>query len=78
MAFQNRNLTVIAYANGFTLWHYKTKDSIKDIENDKKYFKNISTLCACGDIFYFTINGLSYERQIVKLQGDIIEFGKLN
>ena len=22
MAFQNKNLSVIAYANGFTLWHY--------------------------------------------------------
>ena len=25
MAFELRNLSVLAYANGFTLWHYKAE-----------------------------------------------------
>ena len=33
MAFQPRNWSVIAYANGFTLWHYKTEDYLKDIKD---------------------------------------------
>jgi hypothetical protein len=27
MAFDLKNLSVLAYANGFTLWHYKTPDA---------------------------------------------------
>lgn len=47
--FRNPNLSVIAYANGFTLWHYTTKDEIDVVEKDG-YFNNVSTLCATGDI----------------------------
>lgn len=51
MAYINKDMSVITYANGFTLWHYKThKDSIKDILEDSKYFSVIHTLCNAGDI----------------------------
>lgn len=51
MAFMNKDMSVIAYANGFTLWHYKTKsDSFKEILEDSKYFAKIWTLCNTGDI----------------------------
>lgn len=78
MSFQNKDLNVIAYAGGWTLWHYSTKDAIKDIESDKKYFKAISRLCARGDIIYLRSNGLSYVRQIVRIQDEIVELGKVN
>jgi hypothetical protein len=29
MAFSARDLSVLAYANGFTLWHYRTGDSLE-------------------------------------------------
>ena len=28
MAFQNKKLSVIAYANGFTLWHYSANETM--------------------------------------------------
>ena len=28
MAFRSHDLSVLAYANGFTLWHYRTGDSL--------------------------------------------------
>ena len=31
MAFQNKNLSVIAYANGFTLWHYSAAETLATI-----------------------------------------------
>jgi len=32
MAFAIRNLSVLAYANGFTLWHYKAgKDRLPQV-----------------------------------------------
>lgn len=50
MAFKNKDLSVIAYANGFTLWHYATtEDTLETIKNN--YFnKEVINLMACGDI----------------------------
>lgn len=51
MAFKNRDMSVIAYANGFTLWHYKnTEDNLSQIIGNEKYFAKIYTLCNGGDI----------------------------
>ena len=33
MAFAIRNLSVLAYANGFTLWHYRAgKDPLTEVQ----------------------------------------------
>lgn len=49
--FINKGFSVLAYANGFTLWHYaNTDDDLKTILQ-AGYFNNIKTLCNCGDIF---------------------------
>lgn len=32
MSFEPTDLTVLAYADGFTLWHYVTDDSADDIK----------------------------------------------
>lgn len=31
MAFDASNLSALAYANGFTQWHYRTSDSLMDV-----------------------------------------------
>ncbi len=57
MAFTVRNLSVLAYANGFTLWHYKTPvDSVKDAMAPG-YFQDAADLCAEGDMIMITGNG---------------------
>ena len=73
MAFKNLNLSVIAYADGFTMWHYSTKDSVKDIVKDTSYFKNIWTLCASGDIVYITSKGKTSTYQISKVSKDFVK-----
>ena len=73
MAFKNLNLSVIAYANGFTMWHYSTKDSVKDIVKNTSYFKNIWTLCALGDIVYITSKGKTSTYQISKVSKDLVK-----
>jgi len=56
MKFDNRELSVIAYANGFTLWHYRAKDTeLKQIVEDPKFFSKVWHLSATGDIVI--ING---------------------
>lgn len=49
MAFQNKNLSVIAYANGFTLWHYSAIETLATIAANG-YFNNVKTLMNIGDI----------------------------
>lgn len=49
MAFQNKNLSVIAYANGFTLWHYSASETLATITANG-YFNNVKTLMNIGDI----------------------------
>lgn len=49
MAFQNKNLSVIAYANGFTLWHYAANETLANITTDG-YFNSVKTLMNIGDV----------------------------
>ncbi len=49
MAFQNKNLSVIAYANGFTLWHYAANETLETIAA-ASYFDGVKTLMNTGDI----------------------------
>ncbi len=54
MAFQNKNLSVIAYANGFTLWHYAAAEKMDTI-SAAGYFDSVKTLMNVGDVII--ING---------------------
>ena len=54
MAFQNKNLSVIASANGFTLWHYKENATLATI-TASGYFSSLKNLMNTGDIIL--ING---------------------
>ena len=49
MAFQNKNLSVIAYANGFTLWHYAENVTMATI-TASGYFDSVKTLMNIGDV----------------------------
>ena len=50
MAFTIRDLSVLAYANGFTLWHYKAgNDSLADVACDD-YFADASDMMAARDM----------------------------
>lgn len=49
MAFQARNLSVLAYANGFTLWHYTTVDAATVVDT-AGYFDAAAEMLRVGDI----------------------------
>lgn len=48
MAYSARNLSVLSYANGFTLWHYTTADSAATVAGTG-YFNDASDLLRKGD-----------------------------
>ena len=50
MSFAPRNLSVLAYANGFTLWHYKTEgDALPSVQHPG-YFDEAVDMLASGDM----------------------------
>jgi hypothetical protein len=49
MAFEIKNLSVLAYANGFTLWHYTTPDAAATVENTG-YFNAAGDMLHVGDM----------------------------
>lgn len=65
MAFENKNLSVIAYASGFTLWHYVNhKELLKDICSDG-YFDKVYTLMNIGDMIIINGQDTSGIRRII-------------
>jgi len=49
MAYSNENLSVLAYSNSFTLWHYKTTDLDTDIVA-ANYLNDASDMLRVGDM----------------------------
>ncbi len=49
MAFKIKDLSVLAYANGFTLWHLKTTDNIIDVDT-QGYLNSANEMLRVGDI----------------------------
>jgi hypothetical protein len=50
MAFSLRNLSVLAYANGFTLWHYKAGDAALAAVHAPGFFAAAEDMLATGDM----------------------------
>ena len=49
MSFIYKDLSILSYANGFTLWYYITKDNIETVMQDN-YFKSVKNLANENDI----------------------------
>ena len=54
MAFAIRNLSVLAYANGFTLWHYKSGKDRLDTIAGNNYLRDASDMLKAGDMVMIT------------------------
>ncbi len=52
MTFRQTDLSVLAYANNFTLWHYKTTDSSITTEG---YFNDAATIINENDLIIANI-----------------------
>ncbi|MDR1691219.1 MAG: hypothetical protein LBR35_00040 [Rickettsiales bacterium] len=59
MSFQTTNLSVLAYANGFTLWHYRETGPVAEIEGDPNYFSEFSKVFNTGDFIFVNAMDLS-------------------
>jgi hypothetical protein len=57
MALSIRNLSVLAYANGFTLWHYKSGTDTLPTVLGTGYFSNASDMLNTGDLILTVAKG---------------------
>ena len=48
MAYDSNNLSALTYANGFTLWHYKTPDAAAAVDTSG-YFNEAAGMLRVGD-----------------------------
>jgi hypothetical protein len=48
MAYQSKDLSALGYANGFTLWHYRTGDLAAVVDN-AGYFNAAGRMLRVGD-----------------------------
>lgn len=55
MAYLSKDLSVIAYANGFTLWHYTTTDLASDVDT-AGYFNSASDMLRVGDMIMANVD----------------------
>lgn len=55
MAYNAKNLSVLAYANGFTLWHYTTADTAAVVDTEG-YFDDASGMLRTGDMILANVN----------------------
>lgn len=55
MAFAARNLSVLSYANGFTLWHYTTTDNNTAV-TAASYFNTASDMLRKGDLIIANVD----------------------
>lgn len=55
MPYNSKNFSVMAYANGFTLWSYTTEDELSAVKA-KGYFNEIAPFARTGDMILVSAN----------------------
>ena len=70
--FLNRDMSVIAYANGFTLWHYKNNNDSVDQIDWAGYFDKIQTLMNTGDIVIINAKDGTAVRVVTEMSPSVI------
>ena len=55
MACNPSDLSALCYANGFTLWHYKTPDHPFDVR-EAGYFNGAASMLRVGDFMFANTN----------------------
>jgi len=81
MAYDPNNLSALAYANGFTLWHYKTADLPTEVD-DAGYFNSAANMLRVGDfIFANTDTGGSVQSGVMIVlsnSGGVVDVSNLD
>lgn len=74
----NRDFSVIAYANGFTLWHYYDKHHTIDEIAKPDFFAKVYTLVGVGDKIMTVASDGYADLIITKVNHDLVELKVLS
>jgi hypothetical protein len=87
MAYSSSGLSAISYANGFTLWHYRTTDMAAEVDNIG-YFNAANKMLRPGDFMLVNtgMNNIPMHGVVVVVSNDngvvdvsnITQFGAIN
>lgn len=72
MAFLNKNLGVLCYCQGFTLWQYYGKEDTLETISQPGYFEKVMTLMAIGDIVIINARDGTAIRAVTELSPSVI------
>ena len=76
MAYLSKNLSVLSYSNGFTLWHYTTPDAEAVVGTDG-YFNSASEMLRVGDMIIANVETDGAMKAVILLV-NAIAFGAVN
>ena len=69
-----RNLSVLAYANGFTLWHYKAGDNLDSVL-DYGFFDGVVDMLAIGDMIMVSSSIGATVQVVLSTQAGVVIIG---
>lgn len=64
MALEIKDLSILAYANGFTLWHHTTPDAAEDVTG-QGYFNGACDVLRTGDLILSNAGPVGAKRSAV-------------
>ena len=73
MAFKHKNLSVLAYANGFTIWHYATEDSLQDVLSG--YFDPVADLMNKNDMIILNTGDMNCIMFVQSIENKNVKLG---
>lgn len=73
MAFKSKNLSVLAYANGFTIWHYATEDSLQDLLSE--YFNPVHDLMRVNDMIILNTGDMNCIMFVKSIENKNVKLG---
>lgn len=73
MAFKSKNLSVIAYANGWTAWHYATEDSLQDLLSG--YFNPVHNLMRANDMIILNTGDMNCIMFVKSIENKNVKLG---
>lgn len=59
MSFKSKDLNVLAYANGFTMWGYVTTDQHSEVLDDEDYWSDARDMVRDGDFVFVKGSGFN-------------------
>lgn len=71
--FKNKNLSVIAFTNGFTMWAFNDSSLSLDEIMEKDFFADVWTLMSVGDMILVVCKDKSAQIAVTKLDKESVE-----